>query len=75
MSNENELSEYKFSQLEARVNSLQVDITTVHKELEAYKALESKLEKQRLTYGISLLGSILLALVGVVWSYRGIIFK
>lgn len=56
--------EYKVRQLEKKVEHIEGEM----KEIE-------RAEKQKLRWGVSFLGSALLAVVGVLWSYRGVIFK
>lgn len=58
------LIEYRLGELEKENEKLQGKI----------KDLEDA-EKRKLLWGISALGSVILALGGVIWTYRGVIFK
>lgn len=55
---------YKVEQLEKLVANHETEIAAIQKE-----------EKRKLMWGISVLGSAVLALVGVIWAYRGVIFR
>ena len=44
-------------------------------ELKGRVAQMEKDEKSRLRWGIGALGSVIMALAGVIWAYRGVIFK
>ena len=59
-----ELIEYKISQLEKKLEEQQKEINE----------LQSG-EKSKLVWGIGALGSAVLALGGVIWNFRSVIFN
>ena len=64
----NEIIKYRLEQAEK-------DIERLSKELHDFKEKEDQLEKKRLLWGISSLGTIIMALGSILWAYRGVIFK
>jgi Ca2+/Na+ antiporter len=77
---------HRINELEEREKALAADLArykeTHSAEVEELKAKIAEREQERQTEerrrllaGISFLGSIILALVGVIWAYRGTIFQ
>lgn len=62
------VQDYKISQLEKQ-------LAEVEREFKAFKTSELEKEKKNLLWGIGLLGSVLTTVIGIVWSYRGVIFQ
>ena len=61
--------------IEYRLEQAEKALAALEAELKAFKAAEEELERKRLTWGITALGSVVLTLGGVIWAYRGVIFK
>ena len=59
-----DLAEYRLLQLETKVAKLEQEIHEIENS-----------EKQKLKWGISVLGGALLTVVGIIWSYRNVIFR
>lgn len=71
----NEVLEERIKHLTAQVQAATSVAQKARTDLEEFeKAVEAR-EKKRLMTGISVLGSIVLSLVGIIWNYRSIIFK
>lgn len=65
-----------------RVDELERDSKAQRDEIKALKATIARMEleaadreRARLKAGIGALGSVILALFGILWSYRSVIFK
>jgi hypothetical protein len=59
---------YRVDQMEREISALKTTLA----EAETARVVD---ERKRLVAGISFLGGIILALFGVIWAYRGVIFK
>lgn len=71
----NEVLEERIKHLTSQVQAATSVAQKARTDLEEFeKAVEAR-EKKRLMTGISVLGSIVLSLVGIIWSYRSVIFK
>lgn len=62
------LASYRLEQLEARVEAQAAKVEKLEKEVEDQ-------EHRRLKWGVGALGSVVLTLGSVLWSYRSEIFK
>lgn len=71
----NEVLEERIKHLAAKVDQANAVAAKARDELEAFEKLVEAREKKRLMTGISVLGSIVLSLVGIIWNYRSVIFK
>lgn len=58
-----------------RLNLAEKRLEELEKEQEDFERKWEREEKRRLTAGISLLGSVVLGLFGLLWSYRAVIFQ
>lgn len=58
-----------------RLSKAEEKIAALDKELKEFREEEQALEKKRLLWGISVLGSVIMTLGAVIWSYRSVIFK
>lgn len=61
--------------LEERLRHLTKDLEEVRSDLDRFRSDAELREKRNLIAGISILGSVALSLIGIIWSYRGVIFK
>lgn len=61
--------------LRLRLEQVEKRAEALEGEMKAMKAEADKLEKQRLRWGISALGTVVMLLGTVLWGYRGVIFK
>ena len=59
-----ELLDYRLTELEKDKENLEKKIAQLE-----------EVERKKLLWGISALGSVVLALGGIIWTYRGVIFK
>lgn len=59
---------YRLNSAETHISNLETEIKQLRKEIETA-------ERRRLMYGIGALGAVISTLVGIIWSYRGVIFK
>lgn len=75
MSATNEVLEERVKHLTAQVEAAAAMAKEAKDELEAFEKLVEAREKKRLMTGISILGSVVLTLAGVIWNYRSVIFK
>ena len=50
------------------INELRTEVQKMEDEM-------AQIEKRRLVWGISALGTVVATLAGIIWSYRGVIFK
>ena len=73
--NEEALLRYKVEQLQQDVAEVRQDNRALKDDLQAMKDHEAERERKFLVVGITTLGGIVTALFGVLWAYRGIIFK
>jgi len=69
------LLEEKVKQLEFKLDSASTSISDLQKELENFEKTMETRERKRLVTGVSVLGSVVLSLLGIIWSYRSVIFK
>lgn len=60
---------------EQSIKEQDAEISDLRKEIAAVRANEEARERKRLLYGISTLGTVAMALFGVIWNYRSVIFK
>lgn len=58
-----------------RLSQAEAEIVALKKDLKEFKEEEQAMEKKRLLWGISVLGSVIMTLGAVIWSYRAVIFK
>lgn len=58
-----------------RLAEAERDIAALRRTIDVMRQESEDRERMRLKAGISLLGSVVLALGAVLWSYRGIILK
>ncbi|MBY6113282.1 hypothetical protein KUW09_04915 [Mameliella alba] len=70
-----EVQEYRLLQAEKQLEAQAGQIDALKAEIAEVRHAEEERERKRLVWGISSLGSILMILAGVIWSYRGVIFK
>jgi len=68
------LDNYRLGQLESRVAELAEKNDKLEKEIQLVKDTEEKRERARLKWGVGALGSVVMALGGVIWAYRKVIF-
>lgn len=59
----------------SKLSAHEVRIDSLTKELQDARDAEAQKEQKALMWGISTLGTFVLLLGGVVWNYRGVIFK
>lgn len=62
------LLEYRLKQAEEHIDLLELKI-------EGMKSDARRREEKRLLWGISALGSVVMAMGSLIWAYRGVIFK
>lgn len=72
---EREIVDYRLQQLEKAISDINESIGELKKDLHDFKEEERERERKRLLWGISSLGTLLTVTVGVIWSYRGVIFR
>ena len=65
---EPEVWAYRLTEAEREIVALRKEVSLMRKEAEDR-------ERARLVAGVGALGSLVLALFGVIWAYRGAIFK
>lgn len=58
-----------------RLAEAERDIAALRRTIDVMRQESEDRERMRLKAGISLLGSVVIALGAVLWSYRGLIFK
>ena len=73
MSNETIL--YRLEQAEKHIEETEAHIVELNKKFEEREIERHKQEKKNLIWGIIFLGSIVTSLGGILWNYRGVIFK
>lgn len=59
---------YRLNVAEKHIETLENNLVKLRQEIETA-------ERRRLMYGIGALGAVISTLVGIIWSYRGVIFK
>jgi len=66
---------YRLSQAEGKITHAEAEIDTLKTTLAKVREEDAERERRNLKWGISTLGSAVLALGAVIWAYRGVIFK
>lgn len=66
---------HRINELEESEKALSVKVQNLEAAISERERERQIEERRRLLAGISFLGSIILALVGVIWAYRGTIFQ
>lgn len=69
------LIEFRLKTQDAKIVRLEQHIEALEERAAKNEAARIAGERKQLLAGISFLGAIILTLSGVIWSYRGIIFK
>lgn len=79
MAETEDILRYRLEQAENSIKEIRAehrsDIETLKADLQKMREAEEQREKRYLVTGISSLGGVVLALAGVLWAYRGVIFK
>lgn len=60
--------EYRLEQAEKKIAALETELKRLEDETD-------ELERKRLKWGITALGTIVMTLGGIIWQYRSVIFK
>ncbi len=66
---------YKVQQLEKQREADQAQIVVLRAEVETLERSMADRERKQLAAGIAALGTLVLTLLGVIWSYRSIIVR
>ena len=69
------LVRYRLEKAEAHIENLERHIEKLDAEIVRIRREAEEREKKRLSWGIGALGSVVMMLGGVIWAYRGVIFK
>jgi|AntAceMinimDraft_13_1070369.scaffolds.fasta_scaffold169956_1 hypothetical protein len=70
-----QLLEYRLQQTEAKIVSQEQHIDRLEALIADMKLEAAKREEKRLLWGIGALGSVVMTLGTIIWSYRSFIFK
>lgn len=70
-----EVLELKIARQEAEINELKRHVVQIDRERQEDAARRALEEKKRMTAAMLALGSVILTLGGVIWSYRSVIFR
>ena len=70
-----EVLNIKIDELSRRVGRQDAEIALLREAIEAERSTRAREERSRLIAGVMALGSIVTALIGVIWAYRGLIFQ
>ena len=66
---------YQIAELQRTVKAQAEHIASIDRRNDERDQERSALERKQLLWGITFLGGIIITLGGVIWSYRGVIFK
>lgn len=66
---------YRLSQAEKHIAEQAADIERLNTKLNEMRIQDAAREKKQLMWGITTLGAVVMTLGGVLWAYRGIIFR
>ena len=66
---------YRLDELTRQVGRQDAEIALLREAIEAERSSRAREERSRLIAGVMALGSIVTALIGVIWAYRGLIFQ
>ncbi len=69
------LTEFRLKHIEAELLKQEDEIKTLENKNRDLKEFIVKQERSRLKWGISSLGSLVMLLGSILWSYRSVIFK
>ena len=75
MADQYDLMAWRIEVLEQTVTKLTGELKQVEDRNEARDRERAAMERKQLVWGITFLGGIIMTLAGVIWSYRGVIFK
>jgi len=66
---------YRLTQAESKLSEQDAELKALQKKVEMYERRHEEQEKKRLLWGIGALGSVVMTLGSVIWTYRAVIFK
>lgn len=66
---------YRLKKAEQLIAELDATVRGLEGNIADMKRHADQLEKQRLRWGISALGTVVMLLGTIIWGYRGVIFK
>lgn len=69
------ITEYRLKMAEDRIGSLAQNILEMQVKFDKRERERTIEERKKLWAGISFLGGIVMSLMGIVWSFRGVIFR
>ncbi len=75
MTSPGDLLAYRVSQLEKLVQDQAAELAAIEERNAQRDRERAAQEQKQLLYGISFLGGIILTLFGVIWNFRGVIFR
>lgn len=61
--------------IEYRLKQAEAEIRTLKGLVESMRIEAQEMERKRLLWGVTSLGSVVMALGGIIWAYRSVIFK
>lgn len=61
--------------IEYRLKQAEAEIRTLKGLVESMRLEAQEMEHKRLLWGVTSLGSVVMALGGIIWAYRSVIFK
>jgi hypothetical protein len=70
-----ELLLFRVDQQQNEIQNLKKDVEELEAHIATQDLKRTSQEKRQLIAGISFLGSIVITLIGVIWSYRSVIFR
>lgn len=70
-----EMALYRITELEKKVKAQADEIALIEKRNQERDQERVSTERKQLLTGVTFLGGIIMTLAGVIWSYRGIIFR
>lgn len=75
MTDSMEMALYRITELEKKVKAQADEIALIEKRNQERDQERVSTERKQLLTGVTFLGGIIMTLAGVIWSYRGIIFR
>lgn len=75
MADEYDLMAWRMDVLEKALAKAIDEIHSIEERNETRDRERAAMERKQLVWGITFLGGIIMTLAGVIWSYRGVIFK
>lgn len=75
MSDDIQIALYRISELERQIKIQATEIAHIEERNVSRDRERAATERKQLYTGITALGAVILALAGVIWSYRGVIFR